>query len=90
VLLLDKLTEHLPLLPRVFFVFLMVCAAYLGRRYYLILGGADERHGSEERERYDTLRQRLSEGGTPTIVYNRWLKTALKKIDEFFGDAGRG
>jgi hypothetical protein len=67
----------------------MACAAVLGFRYYVILRGADERQGSEERERYGTLRQRLSEGGMPTIVYNRWLKITLKKVDEFFGDAGR-
>jgi len=89
VVLLDKLTEHVPGLLRVFFAALMICAAVLGRRYYLILGGADERHGSEERERYDALRQGLSQGGMPTIVYNRWLKIALEKVDEFFGDAGR-
>jgi hypothetical protein len=25
----------------------------------------------------------------PTIVYNRWLRIALEKVDEFFGDARR-
>jgi ABC-type sugar transport system permease subunit len=25
----------------------------------------------------------------PTIVYNRWLRIALEKVDAFFGDAGR-
>src|SRR5229473_2159432 len=89
VVLLDKLTEHVPGLVRVLFGALMISAAVLGRRYYVILGGADERHGSEERERYDALRQGLSQGGMPTIVYNRWLKIALEKVDEFFGDAGR-
>jgi hypothetical protein len=89
VVLLDKLTEHVPGLVRVFFGALIISAAVLGRRYYVILGGGDERHGSEEREPYDTLRERLSQGGMPTIVYNRWLRIALEKVDEFFGDAGR-
>jgi hypothetical protein len=80
VLLLEKLTEHVPLLPRAFFIVLMVTAAVLGFRYYVILGGADERHGSEERQRYDALRQGLSQGGMPTIVYNRWLRIHSKEL----------
>jgi hypothetical protein len=95
VLLVDKVlrietwTEHLPILPRVFFVVLMVLAVILGRRYYVILEGADEPHNSEDRARYDSLRERLRDGGTPAIVYNRWLAFALEKVDRFFGDAGR-
>jgi hypothetical protein len=81
VLLLDKLTEHLPLLLRVFIVLLMAVAAFMGWRYYVILNGADELHGSEEREDYDSLRQSLSKGGTPAIVYNRWLTIGLEKVD---------
>jgi hypothetical protein len=38
VVLLDKLTEHVPGLVRIFFGALMIWAAVLGRRYYVILG----------------------------------------------------
>jgi hypothetical protein len=89
VLQIDKLTEHVPLLPRIFFIALMALGAIMGRRYYVILDGADQPHDSWERKRYDTLRRRLSEGGTPAIVYNRWLTIVLDKVDEFFGDVGR-
>jgi hypothetical protein len=88
VLPLDNLTQHLPLLIRAFLVVLMALAAVLGRHYYVILSGADESRDSDERKRYESLRQRLFEGGTPAVVYNRWLAFVLEKVDEFFGDAG--
>jgi hypothetical protein len=89
VLLIDKWTEHLPVILRVAFIALMAIAAYAARRYYIILDGADEPRGSYERARYDSLRERLSAGGTPAIVYNRWLTFALERVDRFFGDMGR-
>jgi hypothetical protein len=89
VLALDKLTEHFSTPVRLFLIFLMGLAAFLGRRYYIVLDGADERHGSPEREDYDALRQALTVGGSPAIVYNRWLTVVLDKVDGFFGDAGR-
>jgi len=79
--LLDKLTRACAGSCAGIFRRLIISAAVLGRRYYVILGGGDERHGSEEREPYDTLRERLSQGGMPTIVYNRWLRIALEKVE---------
>jgi hypothetical protein len=89
VLLIDKWTEHQAVLLRVFFVALGALAVYLGGRYYLILGGGGDQKDSERREEYNSLRQQLSEGGTPANVYNRWLALILDKVDIFFGDSGR-
>jgi hypothetical protein len=76
-------------LLRVFFGAMMVVFAWQARRYYEILGGADENHGCGARDAYDSLRQGLTEGGRPAKVYANWLKLALHKVDKFFGDAGR-
>jgi hypothetical protein len=89
VLLIDKWTEHQSIVLRLFLVAIGILAVFFGRRYYLILGGGGERSGSERRAQFDDLHHRLADGGTPAIVYNRWLKFALGKVDYFFSDAGR-
>ena len=68
---------------------LVAVPLYLGLRYYVVLGRAAKRHGSEKRESYDKLRARIEAGGTPALVYNRALAYALDCVDRFFGDPER-
>lgn len=86
---LELFASEFSILLRVFFVAMTVVFVWQARRYYEILGGADERHGSWARDAYDSLRQELTEGDRPAKVYANWLKPALHKVDKFFGDAGR-
>jgi hypothetical protein len=83
------ITELLPLSLWVALIALLILALILGRYYMQILDGAEAERGSEERQQYHRLRRRLTVGGTPALVYNRWLKLVLALVDRFFGDAGR-
>src|ERR1700748_2044007 len=74
VLLLDKFTENQPFLPRAFFLLLLVSGLVVGQRYYAVLGGSDSARESREHRRYLNLRRRLAAGGTPALVYSRWLR----------------
>jgi hypothetical protein len=86
---LEHFANEFSILLRVFFVATMVVFAWQARRYYEILGGADEPHGSPARDDYESLRQELTEGGRPAKVYANWLKLALHQVDKFLGDAER-
>jgi hypothetical protein len=86
---LDQFAGEFSNLLRVFFVAMMLVFLWKAWRYYEILGGADEPHGSWALDAYDSLRQELTEGGKPAKVYANWLKLALHRVDKFFGDAGR-
>lgn len=86
---LERFADEFSNLLRVFFVAMMVVFAWKAWRYYEILGGADEPHGSWARDDYNSLRQELTEGGKPAKVYANWLTLALDRVDKFFGDAGR-
>ncbi|MGD0762693.1 MAG: hypothetical protein ABR929_05790 [Roseiarcus sp.] len=88
-LLIDTFTKDWPFPLRLVLFVLMAMTVGFGLRYYVVLGGAEERRGSKERERYDGLRARLAAGGTPALVYNRVLEYALDRVDRLFRDAGR-
>jgi hypothetical protein len=83
------ITELLPLPVWLALISLLLLALILGRYYLLVLDGGGDARGSDERRQYHRLRRRLAAGGTPALVYNRWLTFVLEKVDRFFGDAGR-
>jgi hypothetical protein len=64
-----------------------VALALIYWRYLGILGAGAEQPGSLERRAYDALRASLVTGGTPTLLYSRWLTRFLDAVDHFFRDA---
>jgi hypothetical protein len=85
----NAIIQTLPLPVWFPLIALLLLALILGRYYLLLLDGADAAPGSDERRQYLRLRRRLAAGGTPALVYNRWLGWALEGADRFFGDEGR-
>ena len=55
-------------------------------RYVGVLGAGGAADGTPERLAYDNLRARLSDGGSPTLIYGRLLTAFLNGVDRFFGD----
>ena len=62
------------------------------RHYHGILSAGGHAAGSARRKAYDDLRASLSTGGTPALLYAKWLEKALHFVEQFFGEvraAGR-
>jgi hypothetical protein len=85
----NAIIQTLPLPVWLPLIALLLLSLILGRYYLLILDGAEAERGSDERRQYHRLRRRLAAGGTPALVYNRWLGWVLEHADRFFGDQGR-
>ena len=56
-------------------------------RYLGVLGAGAAPARSPERTAYVRLRNSLTEGGKPAVLYGRWLTRFLDAVDHFFGDA---
>jgi hypothetical protein len=86
---LERWLGELPIFIRLLAAVTVGLFAWFAWRYWDILGGADEPHGSHERGDYEALLGELKSGGMPAKVYRDWLTPALNRVDVFFSDPGR-
>jgi hypothetical protein len=69
---------------------LALAISLIYERYLSILTRDTDQETPSGRPAYDSLRDSLAEGGGPAVIYVRWLKKTLDRVDLFFGDTNTG